>query len=60
MCKWEYKKEVVEAMSEDRWNEIGREGWEHYLTAGNRHMFKRPLAEDKKEQPAKHAAKNRK
>ncbi len=41
--KYEYKKEVPMRgiISEDRLNELGAEGWDHYLVNGNAHFFKR-------------------
>jgi len=41
---WEYKKVVTQGLISERdLNILGAEGWQHYHTTGNVHLFKRSV-----------------
>lgn len=56
MIQWEYHKEVSAVINVQKMNELGAQGWEHYLSTGNIHLFKRQIDIEQKEK--KRANKN--
>ena len=65
---WEYRSLITAELDDKMLNTLGAEAWEHYMTIGNKHRFKRQInvnafeeAREKVESgKAKDAAKNRK